>query len=266
MKISNRDLAQISAYLDGELSQRDSNKLETRMEGNPEFQAALEDLKTVKAVLSHTPQLSVPRNFTLKPELVESPQRQSPTRGYRLAAAALSFLFIGVVVLDIGSGVLRGGLSAAQAPKADEVMLEAAVEEMEEAAPLAKEQTVEEEIAPAAEMEEAPPAPEYLATGVEGESAEMEGEATIAVQDEADRASENGEDAVGEESLDLGNELSQDEDTEPEEAWMPPEQEPSPTVDISRIPWLRILEIIFGLGAVGFGAAAWIRHRKIRKG
>ena len=264
MKISNKDLAQISAYLDGELSQRDSNKLEARMEGNPEFQAALEDLKTVKAVLSHTPRLSVPRNFTLKPRLVESPRRHSPMRGYHLAAAALSFLFIGVVVLDVGSGVLKGGLSAARAPKADEVMLEAAVEEMGEAAPLAKELAVEEEISPAAEMEEAPLAPEYLATGVEGESAEMEGEETNAVQEEADRASEVGEDALGEESPDVGNELSQDEDTEPEDSWIPPDQEPSPAVDVIQIPWLRILEIVFGLGAVGFGAAAWIRRRKLR--
>ena len=41
MKISKRDWTQLSAYLDGELSQRDLTKLENRIKKDPDFQAAL---------------------------------------------------------------------------------------------------------------------------------------------------------------------------------------------------------------------------------
>lgn len=265
MKISKRDWAQLSAYLDGELSQRDSSKLETRIEDNPDFQAALENLRTVKAVLSHTPQLSVPRNFALRRSQVESPQRRTvPARGYRLAAAALSFLFIGVVVLDIGSGVLKGGMSAALAPREEEVMLEAAADEIEEPAMfVAKE--AEEEIAPEAEMEKAATAPENLESGVEGETYAMEEDATTAVEEEADRAVGADEEYYGEEPQDTQNLLSEDEETEHEEAWVAPDEEPGSVIETHEIPWMRILEITFGLGAVGFGAAAWVKRRKDRK-
>ena len=261
MKISKRDWAQLSAYLDGELNQRDLTRIQNRIEENPEFQVALEDLRNVKKVLSHTPQLSIPKNFTLKHSLVENPRHTSPVRGYSLAAAALSFLFIGVVVLDIGSGTLKGDLSAAQAPRAEEVMLEAAADEMEEPAPLAKEVAVEEEIAPAAEQESDAEAPEFYESGEEGELVGMaEGETNV-VPEETDRASSGGEDTAGEEPLDVQNTPSPSEEPAYEEA----PSAPDPDIQIREtpdIPWLLILEITFGLGAIGFAGAAWRNRRK----
>ena len=259
MKISKRDWAQLSAYLDGELSQRDASKLEIRIAEDPDFQAALEDLKNVKTILSHTPRLSVPRNFILRRSLVEIPRRQSPVRGYGLAAAALSFLFIGVVVLDIGSGALKGGLLAAQAPRAEEeMMLEAAADEMEEPAMLMAKEAVEEEIALAVEMEAVAEAPENFAAGEEGESVGMAEGETETVQEETDRATSGGEDTLGEESLDDQDAPAQTEEPVFEEAPTAPDQQIRETPDI---PWIRILEITFGLGAVGFAGAAW-RNRK----
>ena len=257
MKISKRDWTQLSAYLDGELSQRDLTKLENRIKKDPDFQAALEGLRDVKAVLSHTPRLSVPRNFTLKPALAQSPQRRAPVRGYRLAAAALSFLFIGVVVLDLGSVALKGGLSAAQAPMAEEVMLEAAADAMEEPEMMAVEEAVEES-APAAEMEEAPLASEYDGEPEEGEAVGMgEPDAKVAgedaertMDDEADAAQEESQNALGEENY-FG----------PEETQIPPEPELIRSEEPFKIPWMIILEIVFGLGAVGFGIAAWRKQR-----
>jgi hypothetical protein len=262
MKISKRDWAQLSAYLDGELSQRDLSKIKNRIEDDPVFQAALEDLRNVKTILNRTPRLSVPRNFTLKPSLVESPQRRSPARGYRLAAAALSFLFVGVVVFDLGSGMLKSGLSAAQAPRAEEVMLEAAADEMEEPAMMMAKEAGEEEIAPAAEMEEVAEVQESYEYVGEAETEGLAEPATNAVEEEADRASGDWEDTDGGEAQDLQNTLSPEEEPEPEGTQVPPDQEMDIIDQGFSIPWLRILEVTFGLGAVGFGVAAWINKRK----
>lgn len=264
MKISNRDWAQLSAYVDGELSQRELIQLQNRIEDNPDFQAALEGLQNVKAVLAHTPKLSVPRNFKVTRVMVEIPQKQPQVMGYRLAAAALSFLFIAVVVLDIGSVALKGGMLAAQAPRAEEVMLEAAVDEMEEPAMQMAKEAVEEEAAPTAAAEDAAEAPQELEAAQEGESLGVEGDAAMATEAEADRAAVGAED-YGEDSQETQNLLSEDQEIEAEEAWVPPDQEIDRTLETPAIPWMRILEITFGLGAVGFGVAAWINRRKNRK-
>lgn len=265
MKISNREWAQISAYLDGELSQRELTRLQNRMEENPDLGAALEEIRTVKAVLTHTPHLSVPRNFKLTRAMVEIPQKQPQVMGYRLAAAALSFLFIAVVVLDIGSVALKGGMLASEAPRAEEVMLEAAVDEMEEPAMQMAKEAVEEEIAPAAEMEAAAKVPENYDADQEGDSVGMAEGETDTILEETDRAFSGGEDAWEEETQDLENGLSPDEESMPAEADYYPDQEIGRTVEGPGIPWMRVLEITFGLGAVGFGVAAWIKRRKNRK-
>lgn len=258
MKITKRDWAQLSAYLDGELNQRELTKIEDRIKTDPDFRAALEGLRDVKEVLSHTPSLTVPRDFTIKPALVQVPQRRAPVRGYRIAAAALSFLFVTVLVLDVGSGVLKGGLSASQAPMAEEVMLEAAADAMEEPELMAVEEALEEESAPAAEMEEAPLASEYAGETEEGEAVGMEEPDAKVPGEEAERAMDEGEDAAHEESQ---NALGEGDYFGPEETQITQEPEVIRTEDPFRIPWLRILEVIFGLGAIGFGLGAWRKRR-----
>ena len=258
MKISNRDWAQLSAYLDGELSQRDLARMEDRIKRDPGLQAALEDLKGVKAVLAQTPRLAAPRDFRLEPSLVQKKSRQvrAPLPVYRLAAAALSILFVGVVVLDLGSVVMKGGLSASQAPLAEEVMLEAAADAMEEPEMMAMEEAVEES-APAAEMEEAPLASEYDGQPEEGETVGMgEPDAKVTGED-AERSLDEGDDVDLEESQ---NALAEDEGLIPEATEMPLERDSDWSAEPLRIPWLRVLEIIFGLGAIGFGIAAWRRR------
>lgn len=262
MRISKRDWVQLSAYVDGELNQRELKKLEARIEGNPEFQAALEDLRNVKTVLSHTPRLSVPRNFTLKQSLVESPKKTVPARRYRLAAAVLSFLFIGVVVVDFGSAALSGGQLASQAPRAEEVMLDSAVDEMEEPALSATEEAAQQASAPDVESEAMAEAPEDYQGDEEGEVGVLEEPQAKLAEEEADRAPGSGEEAQGELPVDSTNELPDEEVSMAEEEQMPLDPEIEPTDEVRQIPWLRIIEIILGLGAVGFGGAAWLKRRK----
>lgn len=266
MRISKRDWAQLSAYLDGELNQRELRKFQNRIESEPVLQAALEDLRTVKTVLSHTPQLTLPRNFTLRRSLVESPQRRSPVRGYRLAAAALSFLFVGVVVFDFGSSMMKGGLSASQAPMVEEVMMEAVADEMEEPAILAKQAEAEGEVPPAAEMEMDAEAPENLDASEEAELAGMaEGESNIASEEAAERAYSGEEETPREKTQDDLGTPAPTEWMESEATPIPAEPEIEGIREPLEIPWLAILEIIFGLGAIGFGLAAWWNRRKNRK-
>ncbi len=261
MRISKRDLAQLSAYLDGELSQRELKMFENRMEGDPDFQAALEDLRNVKIVLTHTPRLAVPRNFTLKPSPVKSPQRRSPAFGYRLAAAAMSFLFIGVVVLDIGSGALKGGMLAAEAPRSEEVMVEAAADEVEEPSQLVMEKAAEE-AAPSLEMEVDAEAPEIMDAARDGEADGMtEGELNLAPE-ETDRTPGSGEDIAGDASQDPQRTPLPSAEAEYLEPVGEVDQDYYRRSETSEIPWLRILEIMFGLGAVGLGITAWLKRSK----
>jgi hypothetical protein len=262
MKISRRDWAQLSAYLDGELSQRDIKKLEKRIDENPDFQAALEGLRSVKAVLAHTPALAAPRNFILKPSLVESSPRRQPTQRYRLATAVMTFLFIGVVVVDVGSNLLAAGFGP-MAPMAEEVMLESAAKEMEDSAWAVEAEAVEEP-ASTAEMEMAPVAPEQLEAVGEGDPEGMEDPHTKSGSEEADRTADSSDEADLEEPQELPNALSEGETILSEEDQILPSQESERSIDRLQIPWLLILEITLGLGAVGFAVAAWINRRKNR--
>ena len=264
MRISKRDWAQLSAFVDGELNQRETEKIRKRIENNPEFQATLEDLKTVKTVLAHTPELPVPRDFKLQQSIVQIPHRASPVRGYSLAAAALSFLFIGVLVIDFGSGMLKGGLSAAQAPMAEEVMLEAAADELEEPALIAKEAAVEEEMAPEAEMAEDPESSPSLEAGKEGEEVEMMEADNSAPEDGADRAYSGGEDSLEEGEQDIPNTPAPTAEAEVAEDPNPSDPDRSQEDQLLLIPWMLIREITLGFGAVGFAVAAWIKRRKNR--
>ncbi len=304
MKISNRDWGQLSAFLDGELSRRNKIQLEKRMKVNPDLQAALEELKITKQILSKTPRILVPRNFMLTPAQIGIKTRQPVYRRYRLAAALMSFVFIGVLILDFGGIFLGGTLAMSLAPKSQEVMLDAAAEsaidEMEEPALLAAEadnaraaeeefaeevsapaeaadeevEVMEETALSASEPEEVL-AEEELEPAVDGEVAE-EAPPGVGTESPGEAKTATGEDAAGGETL---AEQHDDQD-QANQAVPSPTAEGLPLTtqavtyadELSRweiqrepISTLRILEIIFGLGIIGFGAAAWVLKRRDSK-
>ena len=63
--IRTRDMENLSAYLDGVLSDRERSRLEARLSSDPSLQTALDDLRSVRSVLRQLPRRRVPRNFTL---------------------------------------------------------------------------------------------------------------------------------------------------------------------------------------------------------
>ena len=94
--LSSRDLEQLSAYLDGQLSGSSRTRLEIRIQSDPALASALADLRQTRAFLRRTPSRRAPRNFTLTPKMagIRPPvPRLVPVLSWASAVAALFFIF-----------------------------------------------------------------------------------------------------------------------------------------------------------------------------
>jgi hypothetical protein len=90
------DVEQISAFLDGQLSQAEKSRLETRIRSDLALAALLADLRQARAILQRTPKRPRPRNFTLTPKMagIKPPvPRAVPALGWASAVAAVLFVF-----------------------------------------------------------------------------------------------------------------------------------------------------------------------------
>lgn len=102
--ISKRDWEMISAYLDGQLSERKHSHFQARLHQEPHLQQAFEEIRRTRQILRNTPGLRAPRNFLLTPQMAGQQQRMShlsPIFGW--ASAVASFLLVLVLVGDIFS-------------------------------------------------------------------------------------------------------------------------------------------------------------------
>ena len=275
MKLSNRDWIQLSSYLDGELNPRDLNKIEERLKQEPALQLALEELTQTKKTLQQTPKLKIPRNFILTPAMVGVKTRPRQVRSYRLVSALMTFLLIGVLVLDFGRFFMIGAMAPA-APK--EVMLEAvsdsAAEVLEEPALLGAEGDMESD---RAVTETEAGAPQEEAPAVAAEAVE-EGESAGFSQEAESKSTEEGStDTAANQTDEWQEEETVDELALPSQTFTPeisgtliPQPPTSDLVpdeeihELERLPSIdpfRVLEIILGFGAITFGIAAWVIKR-----
>ena len=88
-----RDVEMLSAYLDGQLSQVDSTRIETRIKVDPVLRSVYDDLRQSRALLHKLPARRAPRNFTLTPKMagIKPPlPRSFPL--FRLASALAAVL------------------------------------------------------------------------------------------------------------------------------------------------------------------------------
>ncbi|HZW04290.1 MAG TPA: zf-HC2 domain-containing protein, partial [Anaerolineaceae bacterium] len=74
-QLSSKDWQLLSAYLDGQLSNRERAQVEQRLRIHPEYRDALQTLRQNQVMLRSLPRRRVPRNFTLTPEMVAAPRR-----------------------------------------------------------------------------------------------------------------------------------------------------------------------------------------------
>ena len=136
----------LSAYLDGELSQLERDRLEARLSHEPALRAELRALREVTFAVRDLPQVTVPRNFILTESVVgqrvpaPAPEPRRAWAAPLLTAATVVVSMLFVVVLA-GELLLPGTPEFAAAPEP--------MRQMEEAAPL----VIEEGPVPEAERE-----------------------------------------------------------------------------------------------------------------
>jgi anti-sigma factor RsiW len=117
-RITGREWEDLSAYLDGQLSPKESARLEEKLRARADLRHALKDLSQTRTLLRSQSPVRAPRNFLLTPKMVG--ERQPPARSFRLfpvmrlASALAMALFILVLAGDLlSNGRQPGGMPVA---------------------------------------------------------------------------------------------------------------------------------------------------------
>jgi len=144
-QLSPNEWQALSAYLDNQLSERETRQLEARLQIRPELQAGLEELRQTRAMLRSLPRRRAPRNFTITPAMAEKIRPQRAPRVYpllRLVSAFASFLLVMTVLGDVALGLTTRNLAATSAPDAQ--LMQAQAPASEDASAPAEEPFLEE--------------------------------------------------------------------------------------------------------------------------
>ena len=89
-----RDVEQLSSYLDGRLSPSDSARLKTRLASDPALASTLDALRESRTLLRRLPKRRAPRNFLLTPKMVgQKPPLPRSYPVFRFATALATLLF-----------------------------------------------------------------------------------------------------------------------------------------------------------------------------
>lgn len=127
-QVSPKDWQALSAYLDGQLSQPQREKLEARLQQDKVLQDSLLELKQTKYLLQQAKVLKAPRNFTLSPEMAGEIKTirkpfAIPLLSFSSIAAALLLV---VLILVEFNPLSRKPMLASEAPVANTLMMESA--------------------------------------------------------------------------------------------------------------------------------------------
>lgn len=114
--LSRKDHFLLSAYLDGELSPSELQRVEKRLLSDQQFKRTSEELAYTKRMLRAMPQIRAPRNFMLTPERVKKTvKRQIFQPAWGLVSAVSTFMLL---VIFAGTSILpRLGAFRAAAPE-----------------------------------------------------------------------------------------------------------------------------------------------------
>jgi hypothetical protein len=133
-KLRRRDLEQLSAYIDGELSENDARQVEERVAHDTAYSIALQELKNTHNLVSELPTVRPPRNFTLTAEMAGIKRGLNLFPVFRFATVIATAAF--AVLVGADALLLRGGALLAQEPELARLV---AVEEMDAAGPIEEE-------------------------------------------------------------------------------------------------------------------------------
>lgn len=268
MNLSDRDLETLSAFLDGEISGRDQERLEARLQSDEALRKYLEDLRRTRFAVRSLPVLRAPRNYYLTPEMVGqkgTTRRLFPVLSFASALATMLFVLLLVgdfitinnpafaplraleaseQVVQVLEAPLAGTLQfESELPEdlADELLEQSPVEErMPSAAeaPEAEAPLAAAPEAPAEDLEQLPIIGEILATGEPDSVEELEG----VVESAPAPMEEPGIQAQGKVSV----------------TPLPDDQQR--VIPLRGI--LRVLEVIMIIVAISTGIAAFLLYRK----
>ena len=117
-----RDVEQLSASLDGQLSQAEKTRLEARIQLDPALVAMLADLSQARTILHRTPKRPLPRNFTLTHKMAGvKPPVPRIIAAFSWASAAAMLLFVFTLGANL-IGRLAFGAAAPMMAAAPNVM------------------------------------------------------------------------------------------------------------------------------------------------
>ena len=117
--ISNKDWINLSAYIDGALSEQERARLDKRLAESKDLQQELANLQRLKAAVHALPKKKAPRDFMLTPDMVKARKPQANLfASFRLASVAATILFL---VAFAGEAILKGNIFQGQQPAALEM-------------------------------------------------------------------------------------------------------------------------------------------------
>lgn len=113
MNPSQRDIEALSAYLDGNCSESEKTRVESRLKSDSSFEALFHDLKQSRSLLRGLNRRPLPRNFTLKPGMVGI-RPPLPRIVPAMAWASVTAMF--VFIFTLGTNLLGSFPMGASAP------------------------------------------------------------------------------------------------------------------------------------------------------
>jgi len=133
-RITGHEWEDLSAYLDGQLSPKESTRLEEKLQASADLRAALNDLSQTRSLLRSQPPVRAPRNFLLTPKMVGV--RRGSARSFQLfpAMRLASALAVALFILVLAGDLLTAGRQPAVMPVAfQSVQMPAPAAEMKSA-------------------------------------------------------------------------------------------------------------------------------------
>lgn len=108
-----RDLQKISAYLDQEISRKEIQKFELRLQAEPALRAALREFERTKILMTRLPRISPPHNFTLTRAMAGKVKGRSFYSAFRIASILATVAFTVLVGADALSSMSFGAADLA---------------------------------------------------------------------------------------------------------------------------------------------------------
>ncbi len=128
LNYSPKDWQLLSNYLDGQLTNREVSIVETRLNSEPQLKQTLMEMQQTRYLLQHAKKVSVPRSFTLTPEMAAQirPARKPLFPFFSFASVIATIFLVVVILFEFLPGMLSGVMSQKSATSNEMLAMEAA--------------------------------------------------------------------------------------------------------------------------------------------